>query len=152
ERWTDPELIGGEGTGLHGDIRVFANDHATLVTWVTNGEDYPFSGGILVKSFRRLAATDGKTWTPSRWIARRQSLRGKGVPESAPDVQAVIDANGRVHMVWSFAYCMVFDLDKDMKSPWPHKRRASRLNNTTPTQQDNPAARANPMVRASGCL
>jgi len=115
ERWTAPELIGGEGTGLHGDIRVFGNDHATLVTWVTDGEDYPLGGGFLAKSCRRLAVTDGKTWTPSRWMARRQSLRGKGVPESAPDVQASIDSSGKVHMVWSFAYCMVFDLAEDMK-------------------------------------
>jgi hypothetical protein len=114
ERWTAPELIGGEGTRLHGAIRVFGNDRATLVTWVTN-EDYPVDGGILAKSFRRLAATDGKTWTHSRWIARQQSLRGKGVPESAPDVQAAIDVNGRVHMVWSFAYCMVFNLVGDLE-------------------------------------
>jgi hypothetical protein len=114
ERWTAPELIGGEGTRLYGPIRVFGNDRGTLVTWVAN-EDYPLGGGILVTSLRRLAATDGKTWTPSRWIARGQSLRGKGVPESASDVQVSIDSSGRVHMAWRFAYCMVFDLDKDMK-------------------------------------
>jgi hypothetical protein len=111
EHWTAPELIGG--TRLDGGIRVFGNDHSTLVTWLVS-EDYPIWGGVLGKTLRRLAVNDGKTWTPSRWMARQQSLRGQGVPETALDVGACVDANGRVHMVWDpCAYCMVFKLQRD---------------------------------------
>jgi hypothetical protein len=111
EHWTAPELIGGEGSGLDGGIRVFGNDCSTLVTWLVS-EDYPLRGGVLAKTLRRLAVTDGKTWTPSRWMARQQSLRGQGVPETALDVAAYVASDGKVYMVWDpCAYCMVYKLD-----------------------------------------
>jgi hypothetical protein len=112
KRWTVPELIGGECRNLQGDVHIIGNDRATLVTWMGN-EDYRMGGGVLSTGFRRFAVTDGKTWTPSRWVARQPSLRGKGIPVSAHYMTACVDKSGVVHMVWdTCAYCQVFDLDK----------------------------------------
>jgi hypothetical protein len=117
ERWTVPDLIGGEGRRLHGDVQVIGNERATLVTWMAS-EDYRMGGGVLSTGFRRFAVTDGKTWTPSRWIARQPSLRGKGIPVSAQYMTACVDKSGMVHMVWgSCGYCRVFELDKPIGDP-----------------------------------
>jgi hypothetical protein len=112
ERWTVAGLIGGEGRQLHGDVHIIGNDRATLVTWLVS-EDYPIGGGVLSTEFRRLAVTNGEAWTPSRWIARQPSLRGRGLPVGARYMTACVDWAGVVHMVWdTCAYCRVFDLNK----------------------------------------
>src|SRR5262249_43457716 len=63
--WTEPELVGGEGEELFGMVRVVGTGRRTLVSWVAR-EETKLGGGILVSSVRRLAVTDGTSWSPSR--------------------------------------------------------------------------------------
>jgi hypothetical protein len=110
--WTDVEKIGGEREALFGSIRVVWTSERTLVTWIS-GEEYTEQGGVLSTGFRRLSIDDGKSWSPSRWMARYPTLRGNGVPLSAQDLGICVDKNGGVHVFEETRhYCLVARLNR----------------------------------------
>ncbi len=109
-QWTEPEKIGGEGEALMGSIRVVDHSDRTLVTWVTR-EEYTERGGVLGKGLRRFSIDDGKSWSPSRWMARFPTLRGNGVPISGKELGICVDGSGRVHICEETRhYCLVASL------------------------------------------
>ena len=109
--WTAAEKIDGQGERLFGDIVVIGNQRRTLVTW-TQSESYPWRGGVLGSTFRRMAITDGEAWTAARWIARHPTLRGDGTPVSGSRLSACLDQNGGVHVVWGCcSYCLAANLN-----------------------------------------
>jgi len=105
--WSEPEKIDGEGEALHGNFRVVGNDQQALVSWTQN-ESYYGGRGVLCATFRRQAITDGKSWSPARWIAREPTLRGNGRPVGGMFLRAAcVDKNGGVHMAWdACSYCL----------------------------------------------
>jgi hypothetical protein len=110
KEWSAPEKIESGGDPLFGEFRIVSFGKQTLVTWQQR-EFYLLDGGVLGATFRRLAVTDGKTWTKPRWIAREPTLRGDGVPVSGTDLGLCVDRTGSVHMVWGgCAYCLAAQL------------------------------------------
>ncbi len=111
--WSDAKKLASEAERLHGDIRIVGNDKRTLVTW-TQTESYYQRGSVLVRGYRRLAMTDGKSWSSPRWIAREPTLRGNGRPVGALNPSICVDKDGGVHMVWGIcSYCRVARLAAD---------------------------------------
>lgn len=116
-RWTEPEMIGGEGDLLFGNIRVVWNNDRTAVTWLCR-EEYPSGekGTVRWQAVRRLSVTDGKAWSPSRWVAwesnepHRKALMG----DQRPGI--CVDGGGRIHMAWGspcYHYCVVDALERN---------------------------------------
>jgi hypothetical protein len=113
--WSEPEKIGGEGEGLLGPIRIVWGSDRTLVTWVAR-EEYTERGGVIGKGFRRYSIDDGKSWSPSRWMARYPTLRGNGIPLSGQDLGICVDKSGGVHICEeSRHYCLVASLKSSTK-------------------------------------
>jgi hypothetical protein len=112
--WTEPEKIAGGWEKLFGEIRVVTGSEKTLVSWLAR-EETRSGDGILVHSVRRIALTDGKSWSsPMPLGIGTDGLFGRSsVPVGPIWLSTCVDKQGSVHAVWGTAgafHCVTANL------------------------------------------